>query len=110
MFYPKWKIEFNVTDRVPHSPDFIPAEQFNSVDSKLDTQIALVYTAILSGGQIGGIISGFLGHGFYICSHKPDHETMGALRPGPRIPEFNRWLDCRKSDKKNVGQTNRFLR
>ena len=30
-----------------------------------DTQISVVYTAILSGGQIGGIISGFLGEGFY---------------------------------------------
>jgi len=38
MFYPKWTTEFNVTD----------------------SQISVVYTAILSGGQIGGIISGFL--------------------------------------------------
>ena len=75
MFYPKWTTEFNVTD----------------------TQISVVYTAILSGGQIGGIISGFLGEGFYTCRNQS--KTL------PRI-------ESNSTDNKNpdqsVGRTNRF--
>ena len=43
-----------------------------------DTQISVVYTAILSGGQIGGIISGFLGEGFYICSNQTRNLTSNS--------------------------------
>ena len=44
-----------------------------------DTQISVVYTAILSGGQIGGIISGFLGEGFYTCSKQTRNLTSNSI-------------------------------
>ena len=78
------------------------------MDSKLDTQIAVVYTAILSGGQIGGIISGFLGNGFYICNENlPNLKIAAVTVPwtmirGPVFPTV-------EILKKNVGRINRYL-
>ena len=59
------------------------------MDSKLDTQIAVVYTAILSGGQIGGIISGFLGRGFYICNENLPNSKIAAVTVPLSVDRFS---------------------
>ena len=51
----------------------------------------MVYTAILSGGQIGGIISGFLGEGFILVVTKP--ETSPQILLIIKIHSKERWTN-----------------